>query len=201
MKLPFTVGYGMTEACPLLGWEWWTDFVPGSCGKPVHDIRIDSEDPQNVVGEIQARGQNITIGYYKNPEANAAAFTDDGWFRTGDLGLMDEAGNIFIRGRSKSMFLSSSGQNIYPAEIEAVLSSCPYVAESLAVERNGKIVALVYPEIPDDMDDDTRDDIPEEIRDSANKALPGYSKISKVVLVDEPFEKTPKMSIKRYLYT
>ena len=201
MKLPFTVGYGMTEACPLLGWEWWTDFVPGSCGKPVHDIRIDSEDPQNVVGEIQARGQNITIGYYKNPEANAAAFTDDGWFRTGDLGLMDEAGNIFIRGRSKSMFLSSSGQNIYPEEIEAVLSSCPYVAESLAVERNGKIVALVYPEIPDDMDDDTRDDIPEEIRDSANKALPGYSKISKVVLVDEPFEKTPKMSIKRYLYT
>ena len=201
IRLPFTVGYGMTEACPLLGWEWWTNFVPGSCGKPVHEIRIDSEDPKNVAGEIQARGENITIGYYKNPEANAVAFTDDGWFRTGDLGTMDEEGNIFIRGRIKSMILNSSGQNIYPEEIEAVLSSCPYVNESIVVDRKGKIVALVYPELPDDMDKKTRNGIPELIRNTANKSLPNYSKIAKVKLVEEPFEKTPKMSIKRFLYS
>ena len=200
IHLPFTVGYGMTEACPLLGWEWWTRFVPGSCGKPVHEIRIDSADPKNVAGEIQARGDNITVGYYKNPEANAIAFTDDGWFRTGDLGTMDDEGNIFIRGRIKSMILNSSGQNIYPEELEAVLSGCPYVIESLVVERNGKLVALVYAEIPEDMDTESRKDIPEQIRVAANKALPAYSKINKVELMKSPFEKTPKMSIKRYLY-
>ena len=200
IRLPFTVGYGMTEACPLLGWEWWTDFVPGSCGKPVHEIRIDSDDPQNVAGEIQARGKNITVGYYKNPEANAVAFTDDGWFRTGDLGTIDENGNICIRGRIKSMILNSSGQNIYPEELEAVLSGCPYVAESLVVDREGKIVALVYADIPDDLDAESRKGIPELIRTAANKSLPAYSKINKVELVDVPFEKTPKMSIKRFLY-
>ena len=200
MRLPFTVGYGMTEACPLLGWEWWTDFVPGSCGKAVHEIRIDSEDPQNIAGEIQARGSNITMGYYKNPEANAVAFTDDGWFRTGDLGTIDENGNIFIRGRIKSMILNSSGQNIYPEELEAVLSGCPYVAESLVVDREGKIVALVYPDIPEDLDSESREGIPEMIRTTANKSLPAYSKINKVELMDTPFEKTPKMSIKRFLY-
>ncbi len=200
MRLPFTVGYGMTEACPLLGWEWWTDFVPSSCGKPVHEIRIDSKDPQNEAGEIQARGANMTIGYYKNPEANAVAFTDDGWFRTGDLGTMDDKGNIFIRGRIKSMILNSSGQNIYPEELEAVLSGCPYVVESIVVDRNGKIVALVYPEIPEDIDQESKESIPEIIRTTANKSLPAYSKINKVELVDSPFEKTPKMSIKRFLY-
>ena len=200
IHLPYTVGYGMTEACPLLGWEWWPDFVPGSCGKAVHEIRIDSEDPLNVAGEIQARGENMTIGYYKNPEANAAAFTDDGWFRTGDLGTVDADGNIFIRGRIKSMILNSSGQNIYPEEIEAVLSGCPYVNESVVVDRKGKIVALVYPEIPDDLDKKTKEGIPELIRVTANKSLPSYSKITKVKLVEQPFEKTPKMSIKRYLY-
>ena len=200
IRLPYTVGYGMTEACPLLGFEWWTEFVPGSCGKPVHDLRINSDDPRNVPGEIQVRGNNITIGYYKNPEANAAAFTDDGWFRTGDLGLLDKDNNIFIRGRIKSMILNSSGQNIYPEELEAVLSGCPYVNESLVVERKGRLVALVYPEIPEDMDMNKRSEIPELIRTSANKSLPVYSKINEVVFVDEPFEKTPKMSIKRYLY-
>ena len=200
MRLPFTVGYGMTEACPLLGWEWWTEFVPGSCGKPVHEIRIDSDDPQNVAGEIQARGRNITVGYYKNPEANAVAFTDDGWFRSGDLGTMDDEGNIFIRGRIKSMILNSSGQNIYPEEVEAVLSGCPYVVESIVVDRNGKLVALVYPDIPEDLDAETRKAIPEQIRTAANKGLPAYSKLHKVELVDIPFEKTPKMSIRRYLY-
>ncbi len=200
MRLPFTVGYGMTEACPLVGWEWWTRFVPGSCGKPVHDIRIDSDDPTNIAGEIQARGRNITAGYYKNPEANAAAFTDDGWFRTGDLGLMDREGNIFIRGRIKSMILNSSGQNIYPEELEAVLSGCQYVSESLVVDRKGKLVALVYPEIPEEMDAESRKNLPEQIRRAANRALPVYSRINKVELMDAPFEKTPKLSIKRYLY-
>ena len=200
IRLPYTVGYGMTEACPLLGYEWWTDFVPGSCGKPIHELRIDSEDPENIPGEIQARGRNLTIGYYKNPEATEASFTEDGWFRTGDLGVIDKEGNIFIRGRIKSMILNSSGQNIYPEEVEAVLSNCEYVDECLVVDRNGKIVALVYSDLPKDMDEETRAAIPGNIRDAANKSLPAYSKISKVEMVNAPFEKTPKMSIKRFLY-
>ena len=200
IRLPYTVGYGMTEACPLLGYEWWTEFVPGSCGKPIHELRIDSEDPENIPGEIQARGRNLTIGYYKNPEATEASFTEDGWFRTGDLGVIDKDGNIFIRGRIKSMILNSSGQNIYPEEVEAVLSNCEYVDECLVVDRNGKIVALVYSDLPKDMDEETRAAIPGNIRDAANKSLPTYSKINEVEFVDVPFEKTPKMSIKRYLY-
>ena len=200
IRLPYTVGYGMTEACPLLGYEWWTEFVPGSCGKPIHELRIDSEDPENIPGEIQARGRNLTIGYYKNPEATEASFTEDGWFRTGDLGVIDKDGNIFIRGRIKSMILNSSGQNIYPEEVEAVLSNCEYVDECIVVDRNGKIVALVYSDLPKDMDEETRAAIPGNIRDAANKSLPAYSKISKVEMVNAPFEKTPKMSIKRFLY-
>lgn len=200
LKLPYMVGYGMTEACPLLGWEWWTDFVPGSCGKPVHEIRIDSDDPAHIAGEIQARGANMTIGYYKNPKADAEAFTKDGWFRTGDLGLMDNDGNIFIRGRLKSMILNSSGQNIYPEELEAVLAGCTYVAESLVVDRGGKIVALVYPNLSEGLGMEVEYDIPESIRSQANKSLPAYSQIAKVELVNCPFEKTPKMNVKRYLY-
>lgn len=200
MHLPYTVGYGMTEACPLLGYEWWTEFVPGSCGKPVHEVRIDSDAPQHKAGEIQARGRNLTTGYYKNPEATAAAFTADGWFRTGDLGIMDKDGNIFIRGRIKSMILNSSGQNIYPEEVEAVLANCQHVDECLVVDRDGKITALVYSELPDDMDDSTREGLPDAIRTEANKSLPVYSKIAKVEMMDKPFEKTPKMSIKRFLY-
>ena len=200
IHLPYTVGYGMTEACPLLGYEWWTKFVPGSCGKPVHELRIDSEDPQKIAGEIQAKGRNLTIGYYKNPEATAAAFTEDGWFRTGDLGIIDSKGNIFIRGRLKSMILNSSGQNIYPEEVEAVVNNCEYVEECVVVDRDGKITALVYPALPEDMDDETKDTIPNVIRDQANQSLPNYSKIVKVEFVNEPFEKTPKMSIKRFLY-
>ena len=200
IRLPYTVGYGMTEACPLLGYEWWTNFVPGSCGKPVHEVRIDSEDPHHIPGEIQARGRNLTIGYYKNPEATAAAFTQDGWFRTGDLGVMDEKDNIFIRGRIKSMILNSSGQNIYPEEVEAVLSNCPNVDECLVVDRDGKITALVYTELPADMDEATRATIPGQIREAANKSLPAYSKIARVEMMNEPFEKTPKKTIKRFLY-
>ena len=200
IRLPYTVGYGMTEACPLLGYEWWTKFVPGSCGKPVHELRIDSEDPQHIPGEIQAKGPNLTIGYYKNPEATEASLTEDGWFRTGDLGVIDAKGNIFIRGRIKSMILNSSGQNIYPEEVEAVLNNCQYVDECLVVDRGGKIVALVYSDLPEDMDEETRAAIPGQIRDTANASLPNYSKISAVEMVKEPFEKTPKMSIKRFLY-
>ena len=200
IRLPYTVGYGMTEACPLLGYEWWTKFVPGSCGKPVHELRIDSEDPRHIPGEIQAKGRNLTIGYYKNPEATAAAFTEDGWFRTGDLGIIDEKNNIFIRGRIKSMILNSSGQNIYPEEVEAVVANCQYVEECLVVDRDGKITALVYPAFPDDMDEATKATVPDIIRNTANKSLPNYSKIVKVELMEEPFEKTPKKTIKRFLY-
>jgi len=200
IRLPYTVGYGMTEACPLMSYEWWTKYVPGSCGKPIHELRIDSEDPLHIPGEIQARGANITMGYYKNPEATEAAFTDDGWFRTGDLGVMDEKGNIFIRGRIKSMILNSSGQNIYPEEVEAVLANCQYVEECLVVDRDGKITALVYSELPEDMDEETKAAIPGIIRNAANKSLPNYSKIAKVEMMAEPFEKTPKRTIKRFLY-
>ena len=204
IMLPYMVGYGMTEACPLLGWETWEKFVPGSCGKPCHEVRIDSEDPQHIAGEIQAKGPNICIGYFKNDEANALAFTEDGWLRTGDLGIMDAEGNIFIKGRSKSMILSANGQNIYPEELEAAVCSQPYVAESVVVDRAGKIVALVYLDADsikkDRLDDETVADIPEKVRIAANRTLPSYSQIAKVELVPVPFEKTPKMSIKRFLY-
>ena len=206
IKFPYLVGYGMTEACPLLAYEHWTKYVAGSCGKAVDcaEVRIDSEDPQHVVGEIQARGENIMIGYYKNPEATANAFTDDGWLKTGDLGIIDAEGNIFIRGRSKNMILGPSGQNIYPEEIEAVVNNQPFVMESVVVDRGGKLVALVF--IDEQavakalLDVEARSDIPENIRSGANRLLPGYSQISKVELQAQPFEKTPKMSIKRFLY-
>lgn len=204
--LHYTVGYGMTEAAPLLGYEDWSRYVPGSCGKVIDCIeaRIDSDDPQHIAGEIQAKGANITIGYYKNEEANKAAFTEDGFLRTGDLGIIDKNNNIFIKGRSKSMILSANGQNIYPEELEAVINNQEFVAESLVVDRSGKLVALVY--FDKDalksarLDDEAISDLPEKIRINSNRQLPGYSRISKVETVMVPFEKTPKMSIKRFLY-
>ena len=204
--LPYMVGYGMTEACPLLAFETPSKFVFGSCGKAVDcaEVRIDSEDPQHIAGEIQAKGENICIGYYKNPEAEANAFTEDGFLRTGDLGIMDKEGNIFIKGRSKSMILSANGQNIYPEELEAVVNNQPYVAESVVVDRAGKIVALVYLDAAAikqaGLDDETVSDIPEAVRVASNKLLPVYSQITKVEVMLEPFAKTPKMSIKRFLY-
>ena len=206
IKFPYVVGYGMTEACPLLAYEHWTKYVPGSCGKAVDvaEVRIDSEDPQHVVGEIQARGENITIGYFKNPEATANAFTDDGWLRTGDLGIIDFDGNIFIRGRSKNMILGPSGQNIYPEEIEAVVVNQPYVLETVVVDRGGKLVALVFPDeqaiAKALLDNEAKAEIPERIRLGANRQLPAYSQLYKVEMMDKPFEKTPKMSIRRFLY-
>ena len=206
IKLPYVVGYGMTEGCPLMAYSGWRTYVPGSCGKPVDitEIRIDSDDPQHVVGEIQAKGDNITIGYYKNPEATANAFTEDGWLRTGDLGVMDADGNIFIRGRSKNMILGPSGQNIYPEEIEVVVNNQPFVMESVVVDRGGKLVALVFLDeqaiASSLLDNEAKAEIPENIRLGSNRLLPSYSQIAKVELVDKPFEKTPKMSIRRFLY-
>ena len=206
MHFPYTVGYGMTEAAPLLTYIEWNKFIPGSCGKPISctTVRIDSEDPQHIAGEIQAKGANICSGYYNNPEASANAFTDDGYLRTGDLGIMDKDGNLFIKGRSKNMILSANGQNIYPEEIEAVINSQDYVAESVVLDRNGRLVALVYLDADaikrDKLDDETVSDIPESVRINSNRVLPGYSQISKVEVMTAPFEKTPKMSIKRFLY-
>ena len=202
-KLPFTVGYGMTEAAPLMAYEDWWDFAPKSCGKAVDtvEVRIDSEDPYKMVGEIQARGINIMSGYYKNEEATSAAFTADGWMRTGDLGLLDKKGNIFIKGRSKNMILSANGQNIFPEEIEAVINNQPYVIESVVVDRKHSLVGLVYI----DKDKLQADGLDIEvqvalIKSEVNKSMPAYSKIAKIEIMDSPFEKTPKMSIKRFMY-
>ena len=207
MKLNYTVGYGMTEAAPLLAYEDWRRFAPRSCGKPVDraDVRIDSSDPATVVGEIQAKGDNICIGYYKNDEATAAAFTPDGYLHTGDLGLIDRQGNVYIKGRSKCMILSASGQNIYPEEIEAIVCNQDYVAEALVVEReSNRLYALVYLD-PDQLKHDgiNDSDLPELERSllhDINKRLPNYSQLYRIERRDAPFEKTPKMSIKRYLY-
>ena len=203
IKFPYTVGYGMTEACPLLAYRPAKEYVKGSCGRAIDivEIRIDSDDPEHVAGEIQARGQSICIGYFKNEEASATLFTDDGWLRTGDLGTMDSDGNVFIRGRSKSLILSANGQNIYPEEVEAVVNNQPHVAESVVVDRAGKLVALVYLDqanIPEDGEELA--DIAEAIRVNSNRLLPNYSQLTKVEFQQKPFEKTPKMSIKRFLY-
>ena len=202
-KLPFTVGYGMTKAAPLLAYEDWWEFAPKSCGKPVDsvEVRIDSEDPYNKVGEIQARGNSIMSGYYKNEEATAAAFTEDGWMRTGDLGLIDKKGNIFIKGRSKNMILSANGQNIYPEEIEAAINNQPYVIESVVVDRGARLVALVYTD-SEKMKAEAVDveEFKKNLMAEVNRSMPAYSKINLVEIMDQPFEKTPKMSIKRFMY-
>ena len=202
-KLPFTVGYGMTEAAPLMAYEDWWDFASKSCGKAIDtiEVRIDSEDPYKKVGEIQARGMNIMSGYFKNEEATKAAFTEDGWMRTGDLGLLDKKGNIFIKGRSKNMILSANGQNIYPEEIEAEVNNQPYVLESVVVDRKASLVGLVYL----DQEKMKAEGVDLEvhvavIKSEVNKNMPSYSKIAKIEVMDRPFEKTPKMSIKRFMY-
>ena len=202
-KLPFTVGYGMTEAAPLMAYEDWYEFASKSCGKAIDtiEVRIDSEDPYRKVGEIQARGMNIMSGYFKNEEATNAAFTSDGWMRTGDLGLIDKKGNIFIKGRSKNMILSANGQNIYPEEIEAEVNNQPYVVESVVVDRGAKLVALVYADM-DKMKEEGHDaeEYKKTLMHAVNHAMPSYSKVNVVEYMDQPFEKTPKMSIKRFMY-
>ena len=202
-KLPFTVGYGMTEAAPLMAYEDWWEFASKSCGKAIDtvEVRIDSEDPYTKVGEIQARGMNIMSGYYKNEEATKAAFTEDGWMRTGDLGLLDKKGNIFIKGRSKNMILSANGQNIYPEEIEAAVNNQPYIIESVVVNRGARLVALVYADAEKAKAEGTDlEAYKAVIMAEVNKSMPSYSKINIVEYMDQPFEKTPKMSIKRFMY-
>ena len=202
-KLPFTVGYGMTEAAPLMAYEDWWEFAPKSCGKAIDtiEIRIDSDDPYKTVGEIQARGMNIMSGYYKNEEATAASFTEDGWMRTGDLGLLDKKGNVFIKGRSKNMILSPNGQNIYPEEVEAVINNQPYVVESVVVGRGAALVGLVYFDAEKmEQEGINAEAYRKELMTQVNLQMPAYSKLSDVEKMDSPFEKTPKMSIKRFLY-
>ena len=207
IKFPYTIGYGMTECGPLISYDNHKEYIPTSCGqilKGIMEVRIDSEDPYNKVGEIQVRGENVMKGYYKNEEATRNVFTDDDWLKTGDLGTIDVNNRIYIRGRSKTMILSSNGQNIYPEEIEAKLNNLPFVLESLIVEREGKLVGLVYPDY--DMVDNTgirHDDLPaimEQNRKDLNKLLAPYEAITSIVLYPTEFEKTPKKSIKRYLY-
>ena len=203
---PYTVGYGMTECAPIISYAAWDKAKLFSCGKaaPRMEIRIASPDPVNVPGEIQVKGANVMLGYYKNEEATAESFTEDGWMRTGDMGVIDEDGYLFIKGRCKSMILGPSGQNIYPEEIESAINTMPYVIESLVIDSNGKLVALIYPDMElagkDGMDKAAVLKKMEENIAAVNVDMPNYSKIAGVKLVPEEFEKTPKKSIKRYMY-
>jgi long-chain acyl-CoA synthetase len=207
IKFPFTVGYGMTECGPLISHTPWRQFQCGSSGRTLQGImesRIDSADPENVPGEICVRGENVMKGYYKNPDATNAVLDEDGWLHTGDMGTRSADGTIFIKGRYKTMILTSNGQNIYPEEIEAKLNNMLYVAESLVVERKNHLVALVYPDY-ESMDEAgiTTDKLPEEmerVRIELNKLVAPYEKIDRIQLIPNEFEKTPKRSIKRYLY-
>ena len=201
---PVTVGYGATECAPLISYSDYKDFVPASCGTPVDhmEVRIDSPAPGNIPGEILARGTNVMTGYYKNEEATKAALDSDGWYHTGDLGTMSADGHIFILGRIKNMLLGPSGQNIYPEEIEDQLNSMPMISESLVLQRESRLVALVHPD-KDEIVDFAREElisVMEQNRQQLNQHLPHYSKLSEIIIQDEEFAKTPKKSIKRYLY-
>ena len=206
IHFPYTTGYGMTECGPLLTYEKWSSLPKGSCGKaiPGCEIRVDSPDPRKVPGEIQVRGMNVFLGYYRNEEETAKSFTPDGWFRTGDMGIMDKHGYVYLRGRIKCMILGPSGQNIYPEELEAVINNVSYVVDSLVIEDGGGLTALIYPDYPqgaaDGMNEEAlverlRKEIPE-----INKLLPVYAQIKNAEFLSEDFERTPKRSIKRYLY-
>ena len=207
IKFPFTVGYGMTECGPLISYSPWNEFIVGSAGKtiPVMESKILSDDPENVPGEICVRGTNRMKGYYKNKAATDAVIDKEGWLHTGDIGTRSSDGVLFLRGRNKTMILSASGQNIYPEEIEAKLNNMPYVAESLIVERDGKLVGLVYPdyEATDKLGYGIADldDLMENVRKELNKIVAPYEQITKIILMPNEFEKTPKRSIKRFLYT
>ena len=206
IDFPFTVGYGTTECAPLISYSDYHIFQPGSCGQPLPnmEVRIASSDPQNIEGEIIARGPNVMLGYYKNPEATQKAIDREGWYHTGDLATMSASGHIFIRGRLKNMLLGANGQNVYPEEIEDKLNSMAMISESLIVQRGDKLVALVHP----DMDEvksmgftqEDLENIMEQNRQQLNEQLPVYSKLQAFELMEEEFQKTPKKSIKRYLY-
>lgn len=206
IKFPYTVGYGMTECGPLISYEYWETYKAGSCGRPVDrmSVRIESSNPETEAGEIMVKGQNVMLGYFKNEEATKHVIDDAGWLRTGDLGIMDRDAFLFIKGRSKTMILGPSGQNIYPEEIEGFYNNSPYVGESLIIEESGKLVVLIYP----DKDYLKKHDIKEsdystifvEEMKAINKRLPKYSQVINFRLQDQEFEKTPKRSIKRFLY-
>ncbi|MEG0795188.1 MAG: AMP-binding protein [Odoribacter sp.] len=206
VKFPYTVGYGMTECGPAISYDDWHTFKPGSCGKAVDrmEIKIDSPDSEEIVGEILVKGTNVMNGYYKNPEATATAMDANGWLHTGDLGIIDPEGYLYIKGRSKNMILGASGQNIYPEEIEDRLNALPYISESLIVEHDGKLTAIVYPDYEQTKKDKISAEglkkIMDENRKSANQILPTYSQIARLKIRETEFEKTPKRSIKRYLY-
>lgn len=202
----FTVGYGTTECAPIISYVDWHDFRPGSCGKaaPRMEVKIDSPDPAHVVGEILARGANVMLGYYKNPEATAATIDKDGWYHTGDLGIMDDDGFLYIKGRSKNMLLGSSGQNIYPEEIEDKLNTLPYVSESIVIQKGDKLYGLVHPDYDeaekDGLDENALKAAMEQNRRDLNQMVASYETLSGIRLYKEEFEKTPKRSIKRFLY-
>lgn len=206
INFPFTVGYGMTECAPIIAYAPWNENKLYSCGKaaPNMEIRIDSPSPSTVAGEVQVKGKNVFLGYYKNEEATRASFTPDGWFKTGDMGIIDSDGFLFLRGRSKSMILGPSGQNIYPEEIESSINNMPYVVDSLVIDDGGTLVALIYP----DFDLAQKDGMSQEILERTlndqiklvNMEQPNYCQIKKIEILPEDFERTPKRSIKRYLY-
>lgn len=206
INFPFTVGYGMTECAPIITYDDWKTARLFSCGKkaPNMQVRIDSSDPENVPGEVLVKGMNVFLGYYKNDEATEAAFTKDGWFRTGDMGVMDKDGYLYLRGRSKCMILGPSGQNIYPEEIECVVNTMPYVVDSLVIEDDGGLTALIYPDFHqgevDGMDSEALEKHLTDSLSTINKELPNYARIKKIEIMPEDFERTPKRSIKRYLY-
>ena len=206
IEFPYTVGYGATECAPIICYADYREFVPGSCGKvAIHnELKIDSRDPQHIPGEILVRGLNVMLGYYKNEEATRQTLDADGWYHTGDLGVIDTEGNVFIKGRSKYMLLSSNGQNIYPEEIEDKLNSMALVNESIVIQEGDKLVGLVHPDLDEaySMGFTTTDleNIMEQNRKELNETLPAYSRISTIRLQNEEFEKTPKKSIKRFLY-
>ena len=206
IKFPFTVGYGMTECAPIITYDDWTVEKLYSCGKnaPNLEIKIDSSDQANVPGEILVKGANVFLGYFKNEEATAEVFTEDGWFRTGDMGVIDSEGSLFIKGRSKCMILGPSGQNIYPEEVETVINSQPYVVDSLVVEDDGGLTALIYPDFQqgarDGMNQAAFVKYIEDILPELNRELPNYARLKRIKVMSEDFERTPKKSIKRYLY-
>lgn len=203
----YTVGYGATECAPIICYEDYKNFVPGSCGKAALHmmVRIDSPDPENVPGEILAKGPNVMLGYYKNEEATKQTIDENGWYHTGDLGTMDGDGNVFIKGRSKNMLLGANGQNIYPEEIEDKLNSLALVAESVVVQKGDKLIALVHPDYDEaqtlNLGTNELADVMEQNRQELNTMIPAYSKVSEIRIHEDEFEKTPKKSIKRFLYT
>ncbi len=205
IHFPYTVGYGATECAPIIAYEDWQKFHKGSCGKaaPRMEIKIDSDDPQHTVGEILTRGDNVMLGYYKNDEATRTTLVD-GWYHTGDLGVLDAEGNLYIRGRSKNMLLGASGQNIYPEEIEDKINTLPYVNESIVVQRGEKLVALIYPDYDeakrDGLDENGLRAAMEQNRKDINTMVASYERISAIELYETEFEKTPKRSIKRFMY-